>query len=103
MSTEKEVYGKSPPSTPLHDDTHLKDPEETLHRDLKARQISMIALGGAVGTGYIWFPLKNSKFEANTTFFLSVLLLVPVLHLFVVAPLVCSSATAFLALCATPS
>jgi amino acid transporter len=63
MSTEKDVYDKSPPSTPLHDDTHLKDPEETLHRDLKARQISMIALGGAVGTGYVWFPPENSKFE----------------------------------------
>ncbi|KAF8188432.1 amino acid permease/ SLC12A domain-containing protein, partial [Pholiota molesta] len=28
-------------------------PEESLHRGLKARQISMIALGGAVGTGLI--------------------------------------------------
>ncbi|KAI0030743.1 dicarbixylic amino acid permease [Vararia minispora EC-137] len=28
-------------------------PKETLHRGLKARQISMIALGGAVGTGLI--------------------------------------------------
>ncbi|CAA7271742.1 unnamed protein product [Cyclocybe aegerita] len=37
------------------DDQALREPpaEETLHRGLKARQISMIALGGAVGTGLI--------------------------------------------------
>ncbi|KAH6918148.1 dicarboxylic amino acid permease [Coprinopsis sp. MPI-PUGE-AT-0042] len=36
-------------------DLTLHDPkaEDTLHRGLKARQISMIALGGAVGTGLI--------------------------------------------------
>ncbi|EMD38505.1 hypothetical protein CERSUDRAFT_113683 [Gelatoporia subvermispora B] len=36
-------------------DAHLVDPEEeeSLHRDLSARQISMIALGGAIGTGLI--------------------------------------------------
>ncbi|TFK29894.1 dicarboxylic amino acid permease [Coprinopsis marcescibilis] len=36
-------------------DPNLHDPvaEESLHRGLKARQISMIALGGAVGTGLI--------------------------------------------------
>ncbi|TEB35891.1 dicarboxylic amino acid permease [Coprinellus micaceus] len=41
-------------SQDLNDD--LREPtkaEETLHRGLKARQISMIALGGAVGTGLI--------------------------------------------------
>ncbi|KAG8812173.1 hypothetical protein FRC18_003051 [Serendipita sp. 400] len=32
---------------------HVEEVEETLHRALKARQISMIALGGAVGTGLI--------------------------------------------------
>ncbi|KAK1232252.1 amino acid transporter [Marasmius sp. AFHP31] len=31
----------------------LVDPEKSLHRGLKARQVSMIALGGAVGTGLI--------------------------------------------------
>ncbi|KAF9005606.1 dicarbixylic amino acid permease [Cyathus striatus] len=38
-----------------YNDEHLNEPpaEETLHRGLKARQISMIALGGAVGTGLI--------------------------------------------------
>ncbi|KAL0946953.1 hypothetical protein HGRIS_013110 [Hohenbuehelia grisea] len=38
----------------FHDEA-LRDPsqEESLHRGLKARQISMIALGGAVGTGLI--------------------------------------------------
>ncbi|KAG8899377.1 hypothetical protein FRB99_006759 [Tulasnella sp. 403] len=35
------------------DDPDLLEPQETLHRGLKARQISMIALGGAVGTGLI--------------------------------------------------
>ncbi|KAG5646639.1 hypothetical protein DXG03_002629 [Asterophora parasitica] len=38
----------------VRDETLLEPPaEETLHRGLKARQISMIALGGAVGTGLI--------------------------------------------------
>ncbi|EIN07423.1 dicarboxylic amino acid permease [Punctularia strigosozonata HHB-11173 SS5] len=39
----------------VYEDDLLVDPpaEETLHRGLKARQISMIALGGAVGTGLI--------------------------------------------------
>lgn len=38
-----------------NDPNHLHDPraEDTLQRGLKARQISMIALGGAVGTGLI--------------------------------------------------
>ncbi|KAK0503212.1 dicarbixylic amino acid permease [Armillaria luteobubalina] len=35
------------------EDLHEPPPESTLHRGLKARQISMIALGGAVGTGLI--------------------------------------------------
>ncbi|KAI0046119.1 dicarbixylic amino acid permease [Auriscalpium vulgare] len=36
-----------------HEPTSADVVEETLHRGLKARQISMIALGGAVGTGLI--------------------------------------------------
>ncbi|KAF9053622.1 dicarbixylic amino acid permease [Hymenopellis radicata] len=35
------------------EDLHEPPPESSLHRGLKARQISMIALGGAVGTGLI--------------------------------------------------
>ena len=37
------------------DGDSLHDPDEVhgLHRGLKARQISMIALGGAIGTGLI--------------------------------------------------
>jgi yeast amino acid transporter len=30
-----------------------EDPRSRLHRDLKTRQISMIALGGALGTGLL--------------------------------------------------
>ncbi|KAG9048725.1 hypothetical protein FS837_012161 [Tulasnella sp. UAMH 9824] len=37
----------------IEEDPTLLEAEETLHRGLKARQISMIALGGAVGTGLI--------------------------------------------------
>lgn len=37
----------------VEEDPALFEAEETLHRGLKARQISMIALGGAVGTGLI--------------------------------------------------
>jgi yeast amino acid transporter len=56
--SEKRVYEKdsssgSPPQSPIMVDPTLVDPRESLHRDLKARQISMIALGGAVGTGYV--------------------------------------------------
>ncbi|KAF5381028.1 hypothetical protein D9615_003914 [Tricholomella constricta] len=41
-------------SNAYHDETLHEPPiEKTLHRGLKARQISMIALGGAVGTGLI--------------------------------------------------
>ncbi|PVG02275.1 putative DIP5-glutamate and aspartate permease [Serendipita vermifera] len=39
--------------TSQHHIEHVTQEEETLHRGLKARQISMIALGGAVGTGLI--------------------------------------------------
>ncbi|OCH95508.1 dicarbixylic amino acid permease [Obba rivulosa] len=43
------------PAEAAYQDEHLVDPkeEESLHRDLSARQISMIALGGAIGTGLI--------------------------------------------------
>jgi amino acid transporter len=40
-------------STPESKSDGVTVEEETLHRGLKARQISMIALGGAVGTGLI--------------------------------------------------
>ncbi|KAF8163259.1 dicarboxylic amino acid permease [Crassisporium funariophilum] len=45
----------SPTESPAYYDKELEEPpeEESLHRGLKARQISMIALGGAVGTGLI--------------------------------------------------
>ncbi|KAJ3554884.1 hypothetical protein NM688_g2879 [Phlebia brevispora] len=47
LRDEREVYGK-------YAQEELFDPEkDTLHRGLSARQISMIALGGAIGTGLI--------------------------------------------------
>ncbi|KAJ7286269.1 dicarbixylic amino acid permease [Mycena rebaudengoi] len=56
MDDEKQDFKHSPPS--LHsyndsDDLNEPPPENSLHRGLSARQISMIALGGAVGTGLI--------------------------------------------------
>ncbi len=39
----------------LHEQTYAydEDPRSRLHRDLKTRQIAMIALGGALGTGLL--------------------------------------------------
>ena len=39
----------------LHERTNVydEDPRSRLHRDLKTRQITMIALGGALGTGLL--------------------------------------------------
>ena len=39
----------------LHEETYVynEDPHSRLHRDLKTRQIAMIALGGALGTGLL--------------------------------------------------
>jgi amino acid transporter len=39
----------------LHEQTYVydEDPRSRLHRDLKTRQIAMIALGGALGTGLL--------------------------------------------------
>ena len=34
-------------------DANLRDPKTALHRGLKARQVTMIAIGGAIGTGLI--------------------------------------------------
>lgn len=37
-----------------HDNGHYQDDEQhNLHRGLKSRQITMIAIGGAIGTGLI--------------------------------------------------
>lgn len=35
------------------DSRYNEDPEHHLHRGLKSRQITMIAIGGAIGTGLI--------------------------------------------------
>jgi amino acid transporter len=39
----------------LHEQSYVydEDPRSRLHRDLKTRQIAMIALGGALGTGLL--------------------------------------------------
>ncbi|KAF8077993.1 dicarbixylic amino acid permease [Lyophyllum atratum] len=58
-SEEKKIGRQSTKSASIisneyRDETLLEPPiDDTLHRGLKARQISMIALGGAVGTGLI--------------------------------------------------
>jgi len=48
--------GYSPERSGVLDETaYLEDvsPHHTLHRGLKARQVAMIAIGGAIGTGLI--------------------------------------------------
>ncbi|KAK5113031.1 hypothetical protein LTR85_011053 [Meristemomyces frigidus] len=50
---EFQTYG---PQSPITDAGHLSDPTDKLHslnRGLTARQISMIAIGGAIGTGLV--------------------------------------------------
>ncbi|KAJ6596840.1 amino acid permease/ SLC12A domain-containing protein [Mycena vulgaris] len=58
MDDEKKLHDSVPSlasNTYYHGSEELNEPsaEDSLHRGLKARQISMIALGGAVGTGLI--------------------------------------------------
>ncbi|KAF7294979.1 AA-permease domain-containing protein [Mycena indigotica] len=66
MSDDEKQYGKTSDTASVelasvdneyyHDPNELNDPtsvDHSLHRGLTARQISMIALGGAVGTGLI--------------------------------------------------
>ncbi|KAK5109888.1 hypothetical protein LTR62_006495 [Meristemomyces frigidus] len=50
---EYQQYG---PESPITEAGHYSDPEDkghSLHRGLSARQVSMIAIGGAIGTGLI--------------------------------------------------
>lgn len=52
---KSEEYGQYGPSSPV-EIGELSDPaapHESLHRGLQARQVSMIAIGGAIGTGLI--------------------------------------------------
>ncbi|KAL9130892.1 MAG: hypothetical protein Q9217_001042 [Psora testacea] len=55
IDQEKQAVGFSssdgPGLKPRFDD--MKDPHTRLHRELKARQVTMIAIGGAIGTGLI--------------------------------------------------
>ncbi|KAK7467124.1 amino acid transporter [Stygiomarasmius scandens] len=50
---EKTLKDSISSSVPYNEQYEEPPPEESLHRGLKARQISMIALGGAVGTGLV--------------------------------------------------
>jgi len=54
-SHEKKGYAEEPQEYPteIHNGEDLEDEEHSLHRGLKARQITMIAIGGAIGTGLI--------------------------------------------------
>lgn len=53
-SNEKKVYDEYPQEVHSHDRLDETDEAGTqLHRGLKARQITMIAIGGAIGTGLI--------------------------------------------------
>ncbi|EEB97380.1 hypothetical protein MPER_03312 [Moniliophthora perniciosa FA553] len=48
-----DLESSSKSETIYNEELHEPPEEETLHRGLKSRQVSMIALGGAVGTGLI--------------------------------------------------
>lgn len=51
-STLPEEYQQYGPESPTTEIGHLSDPaapNESLHRGLQARQVSMIAIGGAIG------------------------------------------------------
>lgn len=50
---EYAVHNDYPPGTNLHIRGIETDPNTSLHRGLKARHITMIAIGGALGTGLI--------------------------------------------------
>lgn len=55
-SHEKKGYATEPQDYPQEThstDDELEDDHHSLHRGLKARQITMIAIGGAIGTGLI--------------------------------------------------
>ena len=45
--------GSEKPAVHTIGHVYSEDPQSMLHRDLKTRQISMIALGGALGTGLL--------------------------------------------------
>jgi amino acid transporter len=46
-------YHRTPAGPPVHIRGLETDPETSLHRGLRARHITMIAIGGAIGTGLI--------------------------------------------------
>ncbi|KAG0647966.1 Dicarboxylic amino acid permease [Hyphodiscus hymeniophilus] len=48
-----EDAGSGKPAFHMNGNVYTEDPRALLHRDLKTRQISMIALGGALGTGLL--------------------------------------------------
>lgn len=48
-----EHYVSDPPGAPVRVRGIEFDPETALHRGLRARHITMIAIGGAIGTGLI--------------------------------------------------
>lgn len=55
-AAEKNDYSVRREPSPLTEEGHLTSPEnekQSLHRGLQSRQISMIALGGSIGTGLI--------------------------------------------------
>ena len=45
--------GSPKPTFHVNGHVYTEDPRSQLHRDLKTRQLSMIALGGALGTGLL--------------------------------------------------
>lgn len=54
QSIDREKTTARPGNQPIHHDVHdITDPSFRLHRGLRARQVTMIAIGGAIGTGLI--------------------------------------------------
>lgn len=52
-SIEKAPYVVENGDTPYSDDGVVAQSGESLHRGLSSRQVTMIAIGGAIGTGLI--------------------------------------------------
>ena len=56
-------YDQQSLASPVMGTNHLNEPEDSnhsLHRGLTAPQMSMIAIGGAIGTGYARISLPSN-------------------------------------------
>lgn len=64
-SAEKSSYPIEHERAGIQDVGEDNDPNHNLHRGLKSRQITMIAIGGAIGTGLIIGTYVFAFFSKN--------------------------------------